>query len=110
MDLENAVLFKSQGVDWLQREMHHGAGGVGSLEFLLCRAESRVHSWVVDDHRATVRICNQFGRAPQEVLLGEVSCLARAPLDSYKIGRSAGRSEGLRKDHDPAWRCARGIV
>jgi hypothetical protein len=76
VDLEDAILFKSQGVDWLQREMHHGAGCVGSLEFLLCRAESRVHAWVVDDQGASVRICDQFGRAPLQVLLGYVSCFA----------------------------------
>src|SRR5580698_495523 len=49
MDFENAVLFESQSVDWLQCEMHDRAGRVGALNSLLRRGESRVHAWIVDD-------------------------------------------------------------
>ena len=110
MDFENAVLFESQGVDWLQREMHHGAGRVGSLDLLLCRGKSRVHARVVDDQGASLRIRDQFGRASLEVLLGYVGRVARAPLHLHEIGRSAGRGEAVRIDHDPARRRARRIV
>ena len=90
--------------------MHHGAGRVGSLERLLRRGESGIHARVVDHQGASLRICDQFGRAALQVPLGYVGRLARTPRDLHEIGRSAGGDEAVRIDHDPARRGARRII
>src|SRR5580704_2412278 len=75
MDFENAVLFKSQSVDWLQCKMQDRAGRIGALNFLLRRCESRVHAWIVDDQGTCLRVCDQIGRALLQVVLGYMSRL-----------------------------------
>ena len=48
MNFENAVLLKRQRIYWLQCEMHGGARGVSSLDFLRRGSERRVDARVVD--------------------------------------------------------------
>ena len=72
VNFKNAILFESQGVDWLQREMHDSAGRVSPLNLLLCRGEGRVHAAVVYEQSSSIGVCDQFRRAALDILFGHV--------------------------------------
>src|ERR1700722_6897722 len=76
VDFEDTILFESQCIDWLQREMHYGARCIGLLDRVFCRKESRIQAGIVDDQRASLRICNQLCRTLLQVLLRDMSRLA----------------------------------
>ena len=76
MDLEHAILLERQRIDWLEREMHHGAGRVRSLQPVFRGRERRVDPWVVDEPPPTCRVCDQLGRPALQICLGHMRCVA----------------------------------
>ena len=110
MNFENAVFFKSQRVDRFQREMHHGARGVSSLDLLLRRRERRLDARIVDQQGASVAIRNQLRCTILNVPLGYSRRLARTPCHLHQIGSAIRGDEAFREHHHPAGHGARRIL
>ena len=110
MDLEDAVLLEGERVDRLELDMEDTARRVGLRERRLCAAKSGVHTLVVDEEDAALRVGNLLCAMIQNVLLGDVGAFAHGPIDLDEIGGANCRRVGLGENHDPAGHRARRVV